>query len=252
MFALLAGGLVCGLVARYRMRPPAVLETLPSAAPAATPAAAPTPKWQGLQPEQIAEKFLAAGTQEERLRLVREPAAVAGIMERFYRDGPGAAEKKDRLRKLSHSLTTPVGALQPFSVTMTNGSQRLLYVVFDESGARVDFKCYAAYCSEPWDELLDGTMGGALEMRVSLQRGNYYNFDFPDHQQWQCLIATAPELADPVYLYFRRDSPEMREITNCNLTEPTRFTVSIEAQGDCHKRRQWQLTRVLSQGWVVP
>jgi hypothetical protein len=210
------------------------------------------PKWQGPQPQQIAERFLAASTQEERMRWVREPAAVAALMERFYRDGPGGSEKMGSMKKVSESVSTQVGALQRFSVTMTNGSKRLLYVPFDESGGRVDFKCYAAYCSEPWDKLLDGTVVQTGEMRVYLELSDYYNYEFPDQDQWQCLLATAPELVDPIYLYVRRDSPAMKELEKCPFTEPTRYTIAMENQGKSYKRRQWQLTRVICNGWLVP
>jgi hypothetical protein len=214
--------------------------------------AAATPKWQGLQPQQLADRFLAANTQEERLRWVREPATVAGIMERFYRDGPGRSEKMETMKKVTESVITEAGVLQRFSVTMTNGRKRVLYVPFDESGGGIDFKSYAAYCSDPWDKLLDGTVAQAAEMRVFLELSSYYNYEFPDEKEWQCLLATAPGLEDPIYLYVRRDSPAMAELKRCPFTEPTRFTIAIEKQGEGHKRRQWQLTRVIGSGWVIP
>ena len=89
-------------------------------------------------------------------------------------------------------------------------------------------------------------------MRVSLKPTDYYNYDFADEKQWQCLAATAPELPDPIYLYVRRDSPAMKEIETCSLTVPTRYTVAIEIQGESYKRRQWLLSRVICGGWVVP
>lgn len=240
LLVLILGGLLCYLIFRPKS---------PDGAVAPQTAAL---RWQGLQPQQIAERFLAASTQEERLRWVREPTAVAAIMERFYRDGPGATEQQAGLKKVSESVITAAWAVQRFTVTMTDGSNRHLYVPFDESGGQVDFKCYAAYCSEPWDKLLDGTVAEAAEMRVSLKPTDYYNYDFADAKQWQCLAATAPELADPIYLYVRRDSPAMKEIETCSLTVPTRYTVAIEIQGEGYKRRQWLLSRVICGGWVVP
>lgn len=248
VLVLILGGVLCYLIFHPKSppQPQIQVETVPPQTAAAAP------EWQGLQPQQIAERFLAANTQEERLRWVREPAAVAAIMARFYRDGPGASEKMGSLKKVSESVITQAGALQRFTVTMTDGSERLLYVPFDESGGRIDFKCYAAHCSEPWDKLLDGTVAQAAEMRVYLELSSYYNYEFPDQKQWQCLLATAPGLEDPIYLYVRRDSPAMMELKKCPFTEPTRFTVAIEKQGEGYQRRQWQLTRVICNGWVAP
>ncbi len=241
LLVLILGGLLCYLIFHSKSPDGTV-----------APQTAAAPKWQGPQPEQIAEKFLAASTQEERLRWVREPAAVAEIMERFYRDGPGATEQQADLKVVSDSVMTAGWAVRRFTVRMTDGSNRQLYVPFDESGGQVDFKCYAAYCSEPWDKLLDGTVAEAAEMRVSLKLTNYYNYDFADEKQWQCLAATAPELPEPIYLYVRRDSPAMKEIETCSLTVPMRYTVAIEIQGESYKRRQWLLSRVICGGWVVP
>lgn len=96
---------------------------------------------QGLQPEQTADKFLNAATPQDRLYWVRRPNSVADLMERFYRDGPGATEKVADVKKM-----TPGGAddqaFERFAVTMTDGSRRLLCVPFDGSGSAlgVDFR----------------------------------------------------------------------------------------------------------------
>jgi hypothetical protein len=240
LLVLILGGLLCYLIFHSKSPDGTV-----------APQTAAAPKWQGPQPQQIAEKFLAASTQEERLRWVREPAAVAEIMERFYRDGPGATEQQADLKVVSSAITAS-WAVQQFTVRMTDGSNRQLYVPFDESGGQVDFKCYAGYCSEPWDKLLDGTVAEAAEMRVGLKLADYYNYDFADEKQWQCLAATAPELPEPIYLYVRRDSPAMKEIATCSFTVPMRYTVAIEIQGESYKRRQWLLSRVICGSWVTP
>ena len=123
--------------------------------------------WRGLQPAQIAAGFLTASTRQERLRWVRKPAAVADVMDRYYRDGPGAFEKIADIQKMP--LPAAEGSvLERFVVTMTDGSSRLLCVPVDESGGGVDFKSYARHCSAPWSALLDGTVAKAAEMRVLL------------------------------------------------------------------------------------
>jgi hypothetical protein len=207
--------------------------------------------WRGLQPEQIAAKFLAATTQQERLRWVREPAAVAAIMERFYRDGPGAAEKVAGIGKMPQVMTEDQVCAR-FTVRMTDGSKRLLCVPFDESGAGVDFKSYARYGSEPWSAVLDGTVAKADEMRVFLEPGDYYNHEFADESQWLCLIATSPELENPIYLYARRDNPDLLRFLKNPPTEPQRYVIAIENPGEGHRTRQWQLKRVIATGWVQP
>jgi hypothetical protein len=212
---------------------------------------APPVAWQGLQPGQIADKFLAASTPQERLRWVRRPAEVADLMERFYRDGPGASEKVADHHEMPPAATDD-HAFERFTVTMTDGSRRLLCVPFDESGARVDFKSYARHCSVPWSAVLDGTAPKADEMRVFLQQGSYYNFAFADESEWLCLIATSPELEHPIHLYARRNHLDLLRFLQNPPQEPQRYTIALENTGQSHLNRQWQLTRVLSIGWVAP
>jgi hypothetical protein len=208
---------------------------------------------QGLQPEQIADKFLAANTPQERLRWVRRPTAVADLMERFYQDGPGSAEKVADFKKMP-----PGGAddqaFERFTVTMTDGSKRLLCVPFDESGSSlgVDYKSYARHCNVPWSAVLDGTATKADEMRVFLQRGNYYNYAFTDERQWLCLIATSPELENPIHLYARTNNPDLLLFLQHPPQHPQRYTIAIENIGQGHLTRQWQLTQVITTGWVAP
>lgn len=135
---------------------------------------------------------------------------------------------------------------------MTDGSRRLLCVPFDESGARVDFKSYARHCSEPWSAVLDGTAPKADEMRVFLQQGRYYNFAFADESEWLCLIATSPDLENPIHLYARRNNPDLLLFLQNPPQEPQRYTIALENPGQSHLNRQWQLTRVLFIGWVAP
>jgi hypothetical protein len=212
---------------------------------------APPVAWQGLQPGQIADKFLAASTPQERLRWVRRPAEVADLMERFYRDGPGASEKVADHHEMPPAATDD-HAFERFTVTMTDGSRRLLCVPFDESGARVDFKSYARHCSVPWSAVLDGTAPKADEMRVFLQQGSYYNFAFADESEWLCLSATSPELEHPIHLYARRNHLDLLRFLQNPPQEPQRYTIALENTGQSHLNRQWQLTRVLSIGWVAP
>jgi hypothetical protein len=212
---------------------------------------APPVVWQGQQPGQIADKFLAATTPQERLRWVRQPGAVADLMERFYRDGPGATEKVADFQKMPQGATDDQ-IFERFTVTMTDGSKRLLCVPFDESGAGVDFKSYARHCSAPWSAVLAGTAPKADEMRVFLQQGSYYNYAFADEREWLCLLATSPELENPIHLYARKDNPDLLLFLQNPPQQPQRYTIALENTGQGHLNRQWQLTRVITTGWVAP
>ena len=116
----------------------------------------------------------------------------------------------------------------------------------------MDFKSYARHCSDPWSAVLDGTASKATEMRVFLQRGNYYNYGFTDERQWLCLIATSPELEHPIHLYARRNNPDLLLFLQNPPEQLQRYTIALENTGEGHLKEQWQLTRVLTPGWVAP
>ncbi|MEI6819554.1 MAG: hypothetical protein WCL19_08125 [Verrucomicrobiota bacterium] len=107
-------------------------------------------------------------------------------------------------------------------------------------------------CSDPWSEVLDGTVAKAGEMRVFLKQASYYNHEFADESQWRCLTASSPELENPIYLYARRDNPDLLRFLNHPPKPPQRYTIALENLGQGHCNRQWQLTRVLATGWVTP
>ena len=75
---------------------------------------------------------------------------------------------------------------------------------------------------------------------------------FADERQWLCLIATSPELENPIHLYARKNNPDLLVFLQHPPQHPQRYTIALENTGQGHLNRQWQLTRVLTTGWVVP
>lgn len=213
---------------------------------------APKATWAGLQPRQIAENFLQATTQEERLKWVRESANIAGIVDDYYRNGRGASETMSRLRSMD-DIETEEGLLARFMVEMKDGSERLMFVPYFEGGGRgVDFKSFSVHCSHPWNAILDGSATKADEVRVNLEPASYYNFEFADETKWFCFAATSPKLDGSLHFYAHRDDPALQALINYPFAGPLRFTVSIESTSQSHQHRQWRLSKVLFPGWVEP
>lgn len=211
-----------------------------------------TPQWIGLQPKQIAENFLNATTHEERMRWVRKPMEVESMVARYYSSGPGIEEKMSSIRSID-DLATEEGLIARFSVEMENGSERLLFVPYHEGGGLgVDFKSYCIHGNQAWNEVLNGSVDHAEEMRVNLEPTDYYNYAFHNENEWCAFVATSPDLKEPVYLYAKRKDPSMNSLINYPFQSPLRFTISFEKSGDSHTKRQWRLTKVNFPGWVEP
>jgi hypothetical protein len=206
--------------------------------------------WQGPRPIEVANSFIAATTNLERLQWVDQPEEVDALMEEFYTHGPGLTET---ITKLS-TMRIPMQdgrALGSFLAIMADGSFRRLDVAYELNGhAKVDFKSCSRFCGTPWSALLDGTCATAVEMRVRLKIDSYYNREFSDEGTWLCLIANSPDLKEPLYLYARRDNPELQDFLRYLPEREMRYTVSIQNTEDGWPHRQFILSKVLRSGWL--
>ena len=206
--------------------------------------------WQGPQPIEVAKSFIAATTHSERLQWVDQPEEVDAIMEEFYTRGPGLTETITEFTTMDIPMQDG-RAIRSFLATMADGSFRRLDVAYELNGhAKVDFKSYSRFCSTPWSALLDGNCPSAAEMRVRLDIDSYYNRDFSDEGTWLCLIANSPDLKEPLYLYARRDNPELQDFLRYLPNRETRYTVSIQNTEDGWRHRQFILSKVLRNGWL--
>ena len=207
-------------------------------------------QWTGGLPLEVANHFVQAQTQKERLKWVRNPEQMEDLMNEFYGNGPGAHEK---VRSVVETGISGLGteAYEQFSAVMTDESTRMLCVVVNEGEAKVDFKSYARYGSASWDALLSGKKSQASEVRVYVKPGNYYNLNFADENDWQCFIATSPDLPDPIYFYMARSNAETDSLTQRAAMDPVEVTVAIRALGDSYRARQFEITRLIQGSWVT-
>lgn len=238
--------LACGLGAWLVMNRQSVVATKPESP--VSPIAPTVP--DDLSSLTVAENFTRATSQAERLKWVRQPAEVAPAMAEFFSTGAGAHEVVAKLEAMPPVDTDTLSYLR-YGVTMAAGPPRLLCVVATADGAKVDFRAYARHGSVPWAALLAGQAQEAGEMRVSLKKGNYYNFGFQHEVRWQHFTATSPDLEDPVALYIARSDPAFKLLEQLDSKRPVRATVALRTLGDSHLHRQFEITRFLGAGWVL-
>lgn len=205
----------------------------------------------GLSSRAVAENFTRATTQAERMKWVRQPEAVAAVMEEFFSSGKGSREVIAKIDAISPGTAGDL-VYERFAATMVDGTRRLLCLVPTAGGVRVDFKAYARHGSVAWSDLLGGQAKEAGEMRVFLDKGDYYNFGFKHEVRWQCLTVTSPDLDVPVWLYLARTDPALKMLEAINSRQPVRVTVAVRAVGDSHLRRQFEIVGVHAADWVVP
>ena len=213
-------------------------------------ASAPLEKWQGPIPSVIAERFIEAKTQEERLELVRNPAEVGPAMEAFFKKGPGATEQIKGFFPLARGASGDL-SFEKYKVEFASSPPRLLSVTIDPRGSKVDFECYARLGSVGWDEVLSGKAKEAAEVRVILQAGCYYLHSFKDEQKWLHFTATSSDLPETLDFYLDRENPAVRDLQDSGGGSfPA--TLSIRAVNGSEKHHQYEITAVKALEWVEP
>lgn len=199
----------------------------------------------------VAEQFTRAGSHEDRLKWVRQPSEVTGAMADFFSSGAGSLETVTELIPLGVS-TSGTLTYECIGARMSSGKRRLLCVVPDVEGERIDFHAYALHGSQSWAALLSGEAQEASEMRVLLQCGDYYNFNFSEETRWRNFTCSSPDLEQPLEFYLERSHPALKQLEELDLQSPARVIVSIRSVGDSHLKGQFEITRLLAAGWVLP
>jgi hypothetical protein len=207
-------------------------------------------KWHGPIPSVIAERFVEAKSQAERLELVRNPSQVGSAMEAFFKNGPGATERIKGYYPLVNGSSGDL-VFETYSVEIDNAPPRLLSVSIDPQGAKVDFECYSRFGTVAWDDLLSGKVTEAAEVRVMLQAGGYFVDEFRDEQKWLHFKAASPDLSQTMDFYLDRQSPSARDIQEPGA-RVFRATLSVRAVNGSEKRRQFEITAVKALEWVEP
>jgi hypothetical protein len=205
-------------------------------------------EWQGLLPAEVAKRFIAATTNEERLKWVRDPEEIAPLLVDFFTNGAGATENILNHEPMPH-VTTEKFIIHRNVVNLHDGSRRLLCVVQMGNRAYVDFKAYARYASSKWQDLLSGDATSAAEVRVMLEPGTAYMSQYADEAKWSSYIATTPDWEMPLYFYIARDSKTdgtLRALTN---TGAQRATLSIRSTDNSHEKKQFEIVELLAPGW---
>lgn len=204
----------------------------------------------GPLPAEVAKNFTRATSQAERLPWVRHADQVGPLMTEFFSHGRGERESVTGINAISPTMAGQAPYAR-FAATLADGPQRLLCVVRENGAAKVDFKAYARFGTVPWEDLLAGTTKEAKEVRVFIQKSNYYNYEFAHEVRWQNFIATSPDLESSIHLYIARIEPAAKMLEKLRTQRPLRATVSIRALGDSHLKRQFQITALLGVGWVL-
>jgi len=206
----------------------------------------------------------------KRALLIRDPAMVTD----FFRLGPASPEAVveflRNIETVDGAVTSMVwlssmdanGLLLDGVVVNTKGGEkrrdRLALLTPDDKGRwKIDFDAFARTSKPAWSEIL--AQSGHGQVRVVFLKDHYFNGPFMDESQWACYRMDSADLAEDLWGYCRKDSPQagaMLRLVGGHQQPLTggrklrRATLEIR-RTEGAQARQFEITRVLAEDWVM-
>lgn len=205
---------------------------------------------RGPEARKLADAFAASADTEERLSMCRFPDQVRMQLASYSSQALSAQPKK-----LASMGVFELGGqtFAMFQAKFTGGGTRFLCVVPTLDGLRVDWGCYARYCTATWSQIKNGVIRSA-EVRVFAGPADYYNFSYKDEGQWICYQLGSPDMGQNIYAYVQRGSAAAKVLKNTfkmDGSQSSRFVLKISSSGESFKRRQFTIDSVKAVGWLV-
>lgn len=238
-----------------RPRDEAVVQPLVAVAPDFS-AASLREQWTGPPPRRVAEAFLRASTNDERLQWVRNPEQTRLLLEQWFA-GP-TPYQPDLATLMALEVTNDDSRLNldrdpehaRFVVEAAPDDWRFLAIVRTPDGGKVDFPSFIRHGSAPWPAILGGTVAEA-DVRVFVAVDNYHNFAYGDEAAWRNYTMSSPDCEEAVHLYLPVGSKLEREMPLHSVEPPRRMFLRIRhTSPDNLTRRQFELVAILAPGWT--
>jgi hypothetical protein len=201
----------------------------------------------------MAADFLSESDPLKRLQYVRNPEEIRTRLEQFPEQA--LSEPSARFIEIPYIYRGNL-TYKRFAVTFDNGERRLLALVQTEEGPKVDWDCFARYCSASWDELAKAQVEDA-EIRVFAREDSYYNHEFADQTKWSCYALSSPDSPVTLFTYLPLKSPgDLKLKKAINSTDKnqasSRFTLRVSTDSQQPERRILAIREILAIGWVKP
>lgn len=226
----------------------------------------------------VVSQFVSPGESEalalvQRALAIREPGKIAAVfrlgdatpeqvveflVSSAAQDGP--IQKYDWLRSMDTDGLLMEGVLVSYAEGHAQ-SARLAFLTPDAAGVwKLDFAAFARSSKPAWKDLLEGRADHA-QVRVFVAPDTYFNGPFLDESQWVCIGIASPE-AKPLL-------PEAQELLRgyCKVGSAQAKAMARIFVGSEHQTcratleirrlpgadaRQFEITRVLAEDWVLP
>ena len=204
--------------------------------------------------EEVARQFCEARTLDELLTVVRHPARVRPLMERYYATTPlRPLGFQGKIDFLGFDLET-VNTFWNFQVETSDGSAKALVIEQEPNDVfRVDWEAAVMYQPMDWDRFAEERPeGSALEFRVSVQETEFYSHEFENADHWHSFRMTTPKGAETLFGYVVRKSPvetALLKALEANPGKPVALTLRLGRPTGLTSRRGVIIEAIASPQW---
>lgn len=187
--------------------------------------------------------------------LVRDPARVRPLMEKYYGKNPIPLVQLRSIRSLT-PLT--IGSSAKFWAASVNQSgdivKNILIEVNDAGQPLIDWETYVCYQPMPWDDYVAQRPAGvSLDFRVVAKPDSLFSHEFNSASEWLCFQLNVPGSMEFLYGYARADSEvaaELANVINQNGGSETFLILRLYIPEKLESKRGAVIEKLVSKQWL--
>jgi hypothetical protein len=202
----------------------------------------------------VLKNFLEAESVDELIGYIRDPARVAPIVNRYYRER--ATFEKVNYVALPDSAKLQSHERYMISIVEIEGERpRIVAMEQTPDGFKVDWESWIGYSKISWKLFTDHRMVDPNEFRAMIGRDDYYNFKFSDFLQWRCYQIRDPKEEHRLWGYVERNGTIDKKLQRAMLKSPYAFVVVKLRYPDFNpedkRNSQVEIEELVEEGWVL-
>jgi len=202
------------------------------------------------------KEYTGLETWQERMHLVRDPARVTSLMEKYYADNPDGALGDLTIGNEVSFISRGDGIFVFFKgekEVVDGENEQFVFVVElvegDDPGFLFDWEVLVNYEPIEWDEFRKSKIVETAPFRIRARKGDYYNAPFLNSSEYVCYALTPMGRVDEIFGYVKRGSDlaeELEELVIGNRALILELRFPEEAKFD----NIVEIADLVSDGWL--
>jgi DNA-directed RNA polymerase subunit RPC12/RpoP len=201
--------------------------------------------------ESVIRKFLQARTPDEMLLHVRQTPHIKDRVLAYYQKHSFQMPGFSKIDDESVDLSTD-GKMFTASVVTNVFSKTGIAVLEEDHGYLVDWESWVGWSEMSFEELMKEKPTTPVELRVSVESENYYNFDFPpeDERLWQSYRLVAPDGVLFLHGYVKKASDLDNDLRLSPDQTVKNVILRIKYPEKSTNQKQVLIDSIVADGWL--